>query len=111
MIRMGVINTSKDQALLVSESSKEQEKGKSKKKEPKLADSNPKQNQQTSEGASESKKKKKKCPYCMRGFHPEDSCMKKNLDQMKYLCVHNNIFLTQRAVMSYDVEQTKEYEI
>ena len=32
---MGVIKTSKDQSLLVSDSSKAQEKGKSKKKEPK----------------------------------------------------------------------------
>ena len=67
---MGVIQTSKDQALLVTESSKVQEKGKSKNKETKEADSKPKQNQQTFEGASGSKKKKKKCPYYIRGFHP-----------------------------------------
>ena len=91
MIRMGVIKTSKDQALLVIDSSKGQAKGKSKKKEPKATDSKPKQNQQTFEGASGSKKKKKKCPYCMRGFHLEESCMKKTLNQMKALCVQNNI--------------------
>ena len=43
-MRMGVIKTSKDQALLVFYSSKAQAKGKSKKKEPKAADSKPKQN-------------------------------------------------------------------
>ena len=62
---MGVIKTSKDQALLVIDSSKVQEKGKSKKKEPKSADSKPKQNQQNFEGAFGSKKKKfekKLCP-------------------------------------------------
>ena len=48
---MGVIKTSKDQDLQVTDSSKAQEKGKSKKKDPKAADSKPKQNQQTSEGA------------------------------------------------------------
>ena len=58
-IGMGVIKTSKDQALLVSDSSKAQAKGKSKKKEPKAADLNPKHNQQTLEGASDSKQKKK----------------------------------------------------
>ena len=47
----------------------------------------------------------------MRGFHPEDSCMKKNLDQLKALCVQNNIFLPQGAEMSNDEEQTEEYEI
>ena len=76
LMRMGVIKTSKYQALLVTDSSKVQEKGKSKKKEPKAADLN----QQTSERASGSERKKKKCPYCVRGFHPEDSCMKKTLD-------------------------------
>ena len=55
---MGVIQTSKDQAPLVTVSSKVQAKGKSKKKEPKTADLKPKQNQQASEGASGSKKKK-----------------------------------------------------
>ena len=53
---MGVMKTSKDQALLVSDSSKAQEKGKSKKKEPTAADSKPKQNQQASKGAFSSKK-------------------------------------------------------
>ena len=42
---MGVIKTTKDQAVLVTDSSKAQAKGKSKKKEPKAADSKPKQNQ------------------------------------------------------------------
>ena len=68
LIRMGVIQTSKDQALLVTDSSKVQAKGKSKKKEPKAADSKPKSNQQASEGAFSSKKKKfekKLCPYLL----------------------------------------------
>ena len=55
---MGVLKTSKDQSLLVFDSSKVQAKGKSKKKEPKAAESKPKQNQQASERASGSKKKK-----------------------------------------------------
>ena len=58
LIRMGVIQTSKDQALLVTDSSKAQEKGKSKKKDPKTAGSKPKPNQQASERAFGSKKKK-----------------------------------------------------
>ena len=54
---MGVIMTSKDQALLVKNSNKAQAKGKSKQKEPKAVDSKPKKNQKTYEGASGSKKK------------------------------------------------------
>ena len=80
LIRMGVIKSSKDQDLLVTDSSKSQAKGKSKKKEPKAVDSKLKHNQQTSEGASSSKKKKfekKLCPYCEKGYHLEDNCMRK----------------------------------
>ena len=40
---------------------------------------------------------KKNCPYCMRGFNSEDSCMKKTLDQLKALFLQNNISLTQGA--------------
>ena len=92
-MRMGVIKTSKDQALLVSDSSKAQAKGKSKKK-PKAADSKPKQNQQAFEGASSSKKKKfekKLCPYFEKGYHLEEHCMRRKLDEMTALLKHHNI--------------------
>ena len=51
LIRMGVIQTSKDQALLVADSTEVQAKGRPKGKEPK-------ENQNTSEGASGSKKRR-----------------------------------------------------
>ena len=86
---MGFIKTSKDWALLVTNSIKVQAKGKSKKKEPKAADSKPKQSQQTFEGASGSKKnkkfEKKLCPYYEKGYHLEDYCMRKKLDEMSAL--------------------------
>ena len=44
LIQMGIIKTSKDQALLVIESTKVKSKGKSKGKDPKASDSNPKYN-------------------------------------------------------------------
>ena len=86
---MGVIHTSKDQALLVTDSTKAQDKGRPKGKEKNF--------------------EKKKCPYCMRGFHPEYSCMKKTLDQLKALCVQKNISLPQGSYMSNSRENTKEY--
>ena len=46
----------------------------------------------------------------MRGFHPEDSCMKKTLDQLKALCVQNNISLPQGADMCDDGDKTEEDE-
>ena len=90
---MGVIQTSKDQSLLVTDSCKVQEKGKSKNKEPKAADSKPKQNQQDSERASGSKKKfgKTLCPYCENGYHLEYHYMRKELDEMSALLKQHNI--------------------
>ena len=74
---MGVLQTSKNQALLMSNSTNAQAKGKYKGKEPKSYYSKPKESQKSSKGALVSKKKKKfektKCPYCMRGFHPKSS--------------------------------------
>ena len=108
---MGVIHTSKDQDLLVTDSTKVQDKGRPKGKEPKSHDFKPKENHKTSEGASSSNKKKnfekKKCPYCIRGFHPKDSCMKKTLDQLKDICVQNNISLPH-AIKTYDDEEHTE---
>ena len=61
----------------------------------------PKESQKCSEGALGSKKKKKfektKCPYCMRGFHPEIQCMKKNIDQFSYILEQNSISLPHGA--------------
>ena len=112
---MGVINTSKDQALIVTDSSKVQAKGKSKKKEPKVAYSNPKQNQQTFEGASGSKKKKKSdkklCPYCENGYHLEDHCMKKHIDLMPFLLKKHNISLPQGAKKPDEEPKTEDTEI
>ena len=59
----------------MSDSTNAQDKEKHKGKEPNSSDSNPKENHNSSEGASGSKRKKTfkktKCPYCLRGFHPE----------------------------------------
>ena len=75
----------------MTNSNKAQAKGRHKGKEPKASDSKPKEDQKTSKGALGSKNKrkfeKKMCPDCTRGFHPEDSCMKKTLNQLKALCV------------------------
>ena len=56
---MGVIQTSKNQALLVTESNNVQARGKHKGKETKNNDLKPKENQRSFDGASGSKKKKK----------------------------------------------------
>ena len=75
LVQMGVIQTSKNQALLMKKSNNTQVRGNPKGKFPKATDSNPKENHRSFEGASGFKKKKKFekniCPYCMRGFHQE----------------------------------------
>ena len=86
---MGVLNTSKDQALLAREFGNAQDKWKKKGKDNKKDDSNSKDKHKPSDGASGSKKHKNKkfekaqCSYCMREFHPEIHCMKKTIDQME----------------------------
>ena len=84
---------------MVRDSNNEQERGKHKGKETKKIDSKPKEKQESSDGALGSKKKKKfektKCPYCMRGFHPESHCMKKTIDQLSTLLEQNNIAFPQ----------------
>ena len=86
---MGVIQTSNNQALLVTDSNNAQKKGKHKGKETKNTDLKPKENHKYSNGALVSKKKKKfektKFPYCMGGFHPECWCMKNIIDQLSTL--------------------------
>ena len=98
---MGVIQTSKNQALFVGDSNNAQERGKHKGKKTKNNDSKPKENQKSSNGASGSKKKKKfektLCSYCMRGFHLEISCMKKIIDQMEKFLEQHNISLGEGA--------------
>ena len=79
---------------MVTDSSKAQAKGKSKKKEPKAVDLKPKPNQQSSKGAFGSKKKKFEknlCPYCEKGYHLEENCIRKQLDEMSALLKQHNL--------------------
>ena len=89
LVQMEVLQTSKNQALLVTDSTKAQDKGIPKGKEPKAYDLKLNENQKTSEGDLGSKKKKKfekkMCSYCMRGFNPEDSCIKNQVNQLTSL--------------------------
>ena len=55
LVQMGVIQTSKNQALLIPESKNLQDRGKHKGKEPKATDLKPKENQRSSDGALGSK--------------------------------------------------------
>ena len=121
LVHMEVLQTSKNQALLMTnsallmtDSTNAQDKGRHKGKEPKVSDSKPKESQKSSEGALRSKNEKKfektKCPYCMRGFHLENQCMKKQIDQLLALLKKNHISLPQRAKNSNDGKLTDDHE-
>ena len=114
LVQMGVIHTSKNQALLVIDSNSAHERGKHKGKKTKNTDSKPKENQESFDGASGSKKKKKfektRCPYCMRGFHPESQCIKKTIKHLSTLLEQNNISLPQGAKNFDAGKPTKDHE-
>jgi hypothetical protein len=40
---------------------------------------------------NEKGKKGNRCTYCQRGFHPESSCMKKQIDQMAEILQKHNL--------------------
>ena len=89
LIQMGVLQNSKNRALLGGDSSNAQARGKQKGKETKNIDLKPKENQKSSNGASSSNKNKKfekaKCSNYMRGFHPKSKCKNKTIDQLSKL--------------------------
>ena len=71
LVQMRVIQTSKNQALLMSDSNNVQARGNHKGKDPKSIDLNPKVNHRYFDGASGSIKENTKCTYYMRGSHPK----------------------------------------
>ena len=107
---MGIIISSKYQALFALGPKYPKGKGKKKNQKAKFDAPNPKEKKQQQEESSGSKKHKNKgnqgkekvkCSYYGKGFHPEHACMKKNLDEMTSLLERNNINL-QESVWKRD---------
>ena len=107
-IQMGIIRSSRDQALVAREPKVANDKGKQK-------DESPVEKQQ-SNGPSGSKRSKKNgkgktlCSYCGRGFHLERSCMRRKIDEMDLLLKKHNIIVPASTRKAYQKEETKEYE-
>ena len=101
LIQIESLKPSKNQALLDGETKNVQEKGKQKGKDKKKTERKPKEKKNPSNGALGSKKDKKKrfeetkCPYCKRGDHPENICIKKTIDHMSRINEENNIVLPE----------------
>ena len=74
-------------------------KGKKKAKKPPEQKRDKNKSQEEPQGSKKNFQKKKKkgemsrCAYCSKGYHPESSCMKKQIDMLTQLLEKNNIFL------------------
>ena len=93
---MGKIKGSKAHALAVHDGShnpkqrfKSKDKGKAHANPKKEGNAKPFNDSSGSKG--EKWKKMEKCTYCQKGFHPEFSCMKKQIDQMAQILQKHNL--------------------
>ena len=106
---MGIIRSSKYQALFSS--GPKYPKGKGKKNQKSKFDApKPKEKYQQQEESFGSKKHKNKgnhgkekgkCSYYGKGFHPEHYCMKKKLDEVTSLLERNTINLSKSVQKKY----------
>ena len=101
---MGIIRSSKYQALFASGPKDLKGKG-NKNQKSKFEAPNPKENIQQQEESLSSKKhknkgnhgkEKDKCSYCGKGFQSEHACMKKKLDEATSLLEKNHIYILER---------------
>ena len=119
LVMMGTIKPSKYQALVVGDS-RVDSKFKKKSKNPleKKRDKNKSQEDPQGSKKKSQKKKKKgemsKCTYCSKGFHPESSYMKKQIDMLTQILKKNNIsfLIAQRRGKEDQIQKTRrEYMI
>ena len=96
LIQMGIIQSSRDQALVAGGPKVANDKGEKK-------DKSPIENEQSNEpsGSNRSKKNGKGkvlFSYCGRGFHSERSCMRRQLDELTLVLKKHNIFAKGHAL-------------
>ena len=94
-VMMGTIKPSEGQDL-VAEYSRVDLKSKKKDKNPPEQKRDKNESQEEPQGSKKNSQKKKnkgemsKCAYCSKGYHPESSCMKKQIDMLTQLLEKNN---------------------
>jgi hypothetical protein len=101
LVQMGSIKRSKNQALVATDAPKRSGKDK-KKGTGKFPELKKERFTQSSENSSEPKGKKKKkertlCSYCSKGFHPEENCMRKTIDEMAKQLQQHNLTMPENA--------------
>ena len=92
---MGDIHHSKHQALTASEGKdKQKEKGKN------IDPSEEKSSQfleKSYKPKGNKKNERKLCNYCFKGYHSEDTCMRKQIDEMAKLLQQHNFTVSENA--------------
>jgi hypothetical protein len=101
LVQMGAIKHSKNQALAATDAPKSSGKDK-KKGTGKFPESKKERFVQSSENSSETKGKKKKkertlFSYHSKGFHPEENCMRKTIDEMAKQLQQHNLTVPENA--------------
>src|SRR5712692_4450523 len=96
LVMMGTNKPSKDQDLVAGDS-RVDSKGKKKAKKPLEQKRDKNKSQEEPQGSKKNFQKKKnkgemsKCAYCSKGYYPESSCMKKQIDMLNQILEKNNI--------------------
>ena len=98
LVMMGTIKPSKDQALVVGYSKVDSKIKKKYKNPPEQKRDKAKYQEESSCSKKNPQKKKNKgemskCAYYSKGYHPEISCMKKQIDMLTQLLEKNGISL------------------
>ena len=89
LIQMGIIQSSRDQALVVGGPKGENDKGK--KRDKSLVKKEQSNEPSGSKRSKKNGKGKVLYSYCGRGFHSESSCMRRQIDEMTLLLKKHNI--------------------
>ena len=81
----------------------------------KQIDESPMKKEQSNDPSGSKRRKKngkgkKICSYCGRGFHPESSCMRRQLDEMALLLKKHNISAPASARKDDSKEEDEEYQ-
>ena len=108
LIQMGIIQSSRDQALVAGGTKVANDKGKQKDESP-IEKEHPKE----PSGSKRSKnngKGKTLCSYYGRGFHPKGSCMRRAIDEMALLLKIHNITVPSSIRKAEHREETEEHE-
>ena len=118
LVMMGTIKPSKYQALVAIDS-RVDSKGKKKAKKPPEQKRDKNKSQEEPQGSKKNFQKKKnkgemsKCAYCSKGYHPESSCMNKQIYMLTKLLKKNNISLPncskKREGGSNSEDRAREY--